>query len=122
MIREHRVFIAAIGLFVVAAFAFAHPGPVPSAHGAEHAVTIVEPSTDITSWVYEPRVIAVGVGDTVTWTNAGAVPHNVIEPNEAFNSGLMNAGDLFSWTASAAGSFSYVCMFHPWMTGTVMVN
>lgn len=38
-----------------------------------------------------------------------------------FDSGSMNGGDMFDHTFTAAGTFEYVCRFHP-MLGTVRVN
>jgi plastocyanin len=34
----------------------------------------------------------------------------------------MDPGDTFTFTASEAGSFSYVCTFHPGMQGEIAVG
>ena len=40
----------------------------------------------------------------------------------AFDSGTIEAGGEFTWTATGAGRVSYACVFHPGMTGTIVVR
>ncbi len=69
---------------------------------------------------YDPREAVVGVGTTVVWTNEGAIPHTVT--SEWFDSGVMAAGDVFSFTFSDPGVYAYLCTLHPGMEGTVIVD
>ena len=71
---------------------------------------------------FSPKTVTVSVGDRVTWRNAGQAPHEV--RSSAFSSGNMNAGATWSWTATRAGTFSYVCSYHQsaGMTGTLVVR
>jgi len=77
---------------------------------------------------YLPNAITVviGVNNTVVWTNNdtefGGVIHTVTANNKAFDSKNMNAGDTFKWTFSTPGTYSYYCIYHAWMTGTVTVK
>jgi len=50
------------------------------------------------------------------------VPHTVTSPDGHFNSSLLNAGEAFAWTPFTAGTFRYVCIYHPWMTGTIVAQ
>ncbi len=76
---------------------------------------------------FDPATITVNVGDTVTWVIAstGAGPHDVTADNGAFSSPrrMMN-GQTFSWTATAPGTYTYVCTVHARlnMRGTVVVQ
>jgi plastocyanin len=72
--------------------------------------------------VFAPRSATVSVGDTVTWKNAGDTAHEVTA--SAFASGNLAPGASWSWTATKAGTFSYVCRYHEslGMTGTVVVR
>ena len=77
---------------------------------------------------FEPEVIhvVVGVNNTVVWTNADTVPHTVTStsvPNGAqkFNSGNMNASAVFQYTFTVPGNYTYTCIYHFWMRGTVVV-
>ena len=71
---------------------------------------------------FRPKTATVSVGDTVTWRNAGSAPHEV--KSSAFSSGNLNPGKTYSWTASKAGTYSYVCSYHQaqGMTGTLVVR
>ena len=78
---------------------------------------------------FEPDEITVAPGDTVTWTNNEAVPHDVQKdsgPGPDFNSGPeggMGDGDTFKHTFEEAGTYNYVCRVHaPGMAGTVNVK
>jgi plastocyanin len=69
---------------------------------------------------FSPATIEVAVGDTVTFENEGQIAHTVT--GDDFDSGSMAPGDTFTFTASDAGTFSYVCTFHPGMQGTISVG
>lgn len=76
----------------------------------------------IVDFAFDPALIGVAVGDTVTWTNYGAEHHTVTADDSAFTSGDLAPGERFSQTFPAAGSYTYRCRIHPSMTGTVVVN
>lgn len=71
---------------------------------------------------FRPKSATVSVGDTVTWKNTGQAPHEVT--SSAFKSGNLDAGESYSWTATKAGTYSYVCQYHEsvGMTGTLTVR
>jgi plastocyanin len=72
---------------------------------------------------FEPAQLTVAEGQTVRWSNADAVAHTVTATSgAAFDSGTIEAGGEFSWTATRAGRVSYACVFHPGMTGTILVR
>ncbi len=88
--------------------------PTPATDDATGAsVTIVDFS-------FDPAVITVPAGSTVTWTNTGVAPHTV---TGAFgDSGTLASGQIFRHTFTEAGTFDYACQFHPQMTGQVVVE
>ena len=75
--------------------------------------------------VFAPQNVTVNVGDTVTWSHVGQRPHDATARNNAFSSPrrMMN-GQTFSWTATAAGTYDYVCTIHEamGMVGTIVVQ
>jgi plastocyanin len=72
---------------------------------------------------FEARDIAVSVGEQVTWTNEGALPHTVTATEgEDFDSKTVAPGESFTWTAEQPGQVTYVCTFHPGMEGTITVR
>ena len=72
---------------------------------------------------FKPGNIKVKSGDTVTFTNDGAVAHTVTATEGAdFDSGTLAPGKTFSFVASGHGKLTYVCTIHPGMQGTIEVD
>lgn len=77
---------------------------------------------------FNPQVLNVSVGATVTWKNNDNVNHTVTggTPNNVsgiFMSDTLAPGDSFQHTFSDTGTFVYFCRFHPvQMTGTIFVG
>ena len=105
-----------------AAAAPAPAAPVPVVAATQ--VQIVEPAFQPPqAWTFSPGETSVKAGQTVTWTNAGAVAHTVTADDGAsFDSGSIAPGATFTFTPENAGTFAYHCTFHPWMKGTLTVT
>lgn len=89
------------------------PSPAAGAP-AGNAVTVVD-------FGFNPDTINVKVGTTVTWTNTG-VTHTVTADKGLFDSGTLKAGETFSFTFAKGGAFTYHCVIHSSMRGTVTVS
>jgi plastocyanin len=97
------------------------------AMGASQGVTIA-------NFAYSPGTVNVNVGDTVTWTWSGPDTNHSVTANagqaESFDSdpgGPPSSADhlpgsTFPHTFTHAGTFSYVCRVHSFMTGKVVVS
>ena len=79
-------------------------------------------SVTISDFEFTPATVNVSVGDTVTWTNRGPTAHTATANGGSFDSGNLNRGQSFSRRFTAAGTFSYFCRPHPFMTGRVVVS
>lgn len=66
--------------------------------------------------------LRVSAGATVTWINRDPVIHTVIADDEEFDSGSIEPGSRWSRTFPEAGTFSYHCTPHPFMTAQVVVE
>ncbi len=91
------------------------------------APTSSKPVTGITAmniqnFAFQFPVIQVKAGTTVTWTNKDTTPHTVTFTNGMKNSGNLVQGATFSFTFTTPGTYSYVCAYHPQMTGEVIVT
>ena len=99
-------------------------GPAPSSV----SVTILNGTGIQQSLNYQPASVTVAKGGTVTWTNNDyQIAHTVTSvsvPSGAsnFDSGQMNYTATFKVTFSVDGTYNYVCSYHPWMHGTVIVT
>lgn len=102
---------------------------------ADHATALVStpagtssPGCETTNECFIPASVTVDVGGEVTWSNDDTAAHTVTSgtagdgPDGVFDSSLFMAGTTFSHTFAEAGTYSYFCMVHPWMIGTVTVE
>ncbi|MFH0836111.1 MAG: plastocyanin/azurin family copper-binding protein [Candidatus Micrarchaeota archaeon] len=85
-------------------------------------------SVSIKNFKFNPQVITIKLGGTVTWTNNEGLEHVVASdpyPSSTILPKLvsqrLNQGDSFSFTFHETGSFGYHCRVHPEMKGTVKV-
>jgi plastocyanin len=71
---------------------------------------------------YQPAVIRVKPGETITWRNGDNVRHTVTSPTKLFDSGYIEVGGVWTMTAPATpGDYPYECTLHPNMTGQLQV-
>ena len=71
---------------------------------------------------FEPTTLTIRVGDTVRWFNDDAIPHTVSATDGSWDSGNLAPGQSFEHRFDTAGSYSYLCRYHPGMTGTIEVS
>ena len=85
-------------------------------------------STDviIRDFAFSPAIITVSANSIVKWTNTGESTHTVTSTatpvNGAFNSSSMTTGSSACFNFTTAGTYSYHCAIHTFMTGTVSVQ
>ena len=73
---------------------------------------------------YDPATLTVNVGKTVVWFNKDTGAHTVTSTatTPLFDSANMDPGIVFQYTFNQAGTYDYVCTYHSWMTGKVIVQ
>ena len=78
----------------------------------------------IKSLSYDPKVIEITQGDSITWKNTAYTEHSATSDDlKAFDTGLIVPGKESSITFKNAGEFKYHCAVHgKTMSGTVMVK
>ena len=69
-----------------------------------------------------PSSLTVKVGDTVTWTNSDAAGHSATADDKSFDTGVFAQGENESVSLNQAGTFTYHCVAHPNMKGTIVVE
>lgn len=79
-------------------------------------------AVDIKGFAFDPTDTTVKVGQTVTWTNSDSAVHDVVADDDMFKSEDLEQGDTFEYTADQAGTFSYICSYHPQMKATLTVE
>ena len=76
----------------------------------------------IDNFAFVPDVLTITPGTTVTWVNADDVPHIVRTEDKTIKSPALDTDDTFSYTFEKQGTYSYFCVPHPFMRGTVIVD
>ncbi|MDE1853664.1 MAG: DUF1404 family protein [Thaumarchaeota archaeon] len=109
---------AFVGYFSLTAYAL---GTAPPMGGTGPTVYIVETPV---SWQYTPQQInvVIGVNSTVTWVSHSISYDTVTDRGGSFDSGIIAPGGTYTHTFMKPGVYSYYCVYHPWMTGTVTVR
>jgi len=104
--------------------------PHPDKNGNNNGKVV---SVSIVDNAFNPPNVPINAGDTVRWTNNGALPHTVTSnpgpagcappSTENFASGTLSTNNTFQHTFNTAGSFAYHCEIHGCsMAGTVTVT
>lgn len=95
--------------------------PAPTA--TPRPVTVV---VDITGPVggpygFSPGTITIRVGSSVKWVNMSDTIHTATSAGN-WDSGYIAIGGSYTHKFTRAGTYSYACAIHPYMTGTVIVT
>lgn len=70
---------------------------------------------------FAPAEISAKVGDRITWQNADIVPHTATSEEAGFDVEIA-PGQTGEAVLKRAGTFGYVCRYHPNMTGRITVT
>ncbi|RMW35852.1 MAG: hypothetical protein EA443_01660 [Nitrosopumilus sp.] len=77
---------------------------------------------------YLPPSLNIEPNQVVLWDNKDSSAHTVTSgtPDEGtsgiFDSGIIAAGEKFSFKFEENGSYDYYCTLHPWMIGSITVG
>jgi plastocyanin len=97
---------------IAAVFSLAFPAP-------SLAATI---QVKITATGFTPKTATIDQGDTVRWTNADKINHQLVANNGAFASPIIRPGQTYSFLFNTAGKINYHDALHPALTGTITVT
>ena len=120
---------------MISPFAYAEEFTVNIPFGAYNP----ELNTPAEVW-YDPPIININVGDSVTWKNNDLEAHTVTSgegtgrfewmnqeggfgnPDGIFDSGRFMPDDSWTYRFDKPGSYPYFCVIHPWMEAVVIVG
>ena len=77
-------------------------------------------TVDMVDLAFEPRALTIKRGQRVTFRNRGKVTHNA--KGKTFFSRVVEPGGSYRHTFNRAGTFEYLCTFHPGMEGKLTVR
>ena len=103
----------------------AHPTPTSQLTTQQpvkvRAVARAAGGDTISDFKFTPSTITVTAGESVTWTNSGPSGHSATADDGSFDTGVLGKGSSGSHTFTRAGTYTFHCTPHPFMTGKVVV-
>lgn len=121
--------VAALGVVALSLGCFSERGGTGPSAGACRAT--LDPGQfgsvviAVEGFTFQPATVRVDAGGQVTWVNCeppGTPQHTSTDDGGAWDSGLLETGDTYSFTFPTAGTFTYHCELHPGMTAQVQVD
>lgn len=83
-------------------------------------------TVEIRDYKFVPETVTVHQGDTVEWKNEDTVLHTATADGQAqkpaFDSGSLSKGATWRYVASTKGTYNYICTFHTYMKGQLVVQ
>jgi len=106
------------------------PPPTPTGTDVIIGLGTAVPGCEETNSCFSPSTFSIDSGEYVVWYNADSAAHTVTSGvasdvksvGAVFDSGLFLAGSTFSVSLDESGTYPYLCMVHPWMLGTIIVE
>ncbi len=92
------------------------------------ALVLAAPASSATSTVqikrtgFVPASVTINQDDSVTWTNADTIDHQVVANGGSFASPILKPGKSWTRTFRSGGTFRYHDSLHPTLKGTVVVK
>jgi plastocyanin len=114
--------IAAIALLAIPGALLAAGGPQSLPAAPQVAKAAAGPQVHIDNFQFSPATLTISKGTTVTWTNQDDMVHTVTSASKVFSSASLETDDIFSYTFTTPGTYTYFCKLHPHMTATVIVQ
>jgi len=71
---------------------------------------------------FVPSRLEVAAGTTVEWTNRDQVVHTITADDGSWDSGEIAPGRTWRRTFDTAGTYTFHCTPHPFMTGVIVVR
>lgn len=108
----------AIALLAVALTGCGEPPPESASVVSGPGRTVIRMRDDMS---FDPERVTVSPGDTVVWVNEGSLPHTTTfapsgsRATAAWDSGLLQEGEVFRTVLSIPGSYAYLCTLHELM-------
>jgi plastocyanin len=101
-------------LIILAAVVLGMPGSPASPAGTTQSLLMK-------GIAFEPQQVTVHVGDTLEWANQDIVAHTATAKDKSWDVNVL-PGKNGQMVVKAAGTFDYICRYHPNMTGKIIVE
>jgi plastocyanin len=76
----------------------------------------------ISGFKFSPASVTIAKGDWIRWTNNDGEEHTATGKGRVFDTGTIGAGKTEQVHFTNVGTFAYHCVFHPMMSGQIVVK
>ena len=80
------------------------------------------PTVRMGTFTFTSPEVHITSGTIVSWVNGSNDTHTVTADDGSFDSGNLDPSEGFSWYFDTPGTFTYLCSYHAWMTGQIVVS
>ena len=121
------LFLAVVAAFALGGAATAQDYPSPSPSGSPAAGPSGSPApaavvVHIKNFAYAPDTVTISAGQSVRFVEDDDTAHTVTASDGSFDSGNLEKGGSWVHAFTKAGTYNYVCTYHPYMKGKVVVK
>lgn len=96
-------------------------GGAPASSAQTQSAATGAVTVDIADFKFKPVDVTVKEGAKVTWANSDSAAHTATQAG-GFDTGTIVKGASKTETFAKPGTYAYICAFHPFMKGTVVVT
>lgn len=97
--------------------------PVEAPDGTRRDARIAGPlSIAIRNFAFVPGAVHIRAGTTLSFFNHDGEAHTVTDRGRSFDSGVLKADVVWRHTFTKPGRYVYVCRYHPYMKGSIVVT
>ena len=90
--------------------------------GCKNEVEMAPNEVVLSGLSYNPITLNVPFGTTISWVNNDATISTVTSDSALFDSGNMGKGNVFNYTFTKSGTFTYHNKYQSGMTGSIIVQ
>jgi len=78
----------------------------------------------IFEFIFKPKKLMVPIGTTVAWVNRDIAAHTATRNSgsDQFDSGNLAFNKVYHHKFDQAGTYDYICFYHPGMRATIVVK
>jgi len=116
--------LSLVAAFALTGLAVAHASSPQGVIADASAAPSPAPATavHIKDFAFAPATVTIKAGDTVRFVQDDETAHTVTAADKSFDSGNLDRHATWSHTFAVAGTYAYMCSYHPSMNGTVIVK
>ena len=109
-----------VGLLVLFALAVTRPLGV-SADAVATTAPKMPLVVHIKDFAFNPDPVKISAGEGIRFVNDDEVAHTATAADKSFDSGNIDQNKSFTHTFAKAGTYLFVCTYHPNMKGKIVV-